>query len=216
MSGFNTAGSDINLVVSQYLGSFDLARVVIKVLQPDPVVSPTISASLSVPDGSTTFSSTTSANRLQEQSAVNGADTSAYDALFAITGNSNVISDYNVTKNSPSWAGQTLTSGSPINTSLSVAQSPITIFDSANFGQLSSADLNAIFRDISGGITFAGQVEDIFRWNRTEGEPTPITASLSGVNSGQIVIEYYVPEPGTVALIGLGGMMLLIRRRRQA
>jgi len=195
--------------VDNYLGSEDLTRVVIRILQPTPADSPTISASISLASGSTTFTSSSSGNRVQESTTLAAGDMSFYDALDTLAA---APSTYLVTKNSANYANVTLTSPDTLERSISLIQAPQTVFDSDNF-TLSSADLNSIFRDGS-ALNFGYKLDSIFNFARNNTEQ--ITATTSGINSGDISIEYYgVPEPTTaVLLFGAGGLFMLLRRTR--
>lgn len=198
-----------NVSVDNYLGSEDLTRVVIRILQPTPADSPTISASISLASGSTTFTSSTGGNRVQESTTLAAGDMGFYEALDTLGA---APDTYLVTKNSASYADETLTSDAPLERSFNLTQTPKTVFDSDDF-TLSSADLNSIFRDGS-ALTFGYKVDSIFNFARDNTEP--ITATISGINSGDISIEYYgVPEPTTaVLLFGAGGLFMLLRRTR--
>lgn len=213
LSGFNTNGVTGTTNVSQYTGISTLSRVVIKIFQPAPSQDPTISASISIDSGSTTFSSSTTGNRITESTAFLGSSVSVYSAVTAAGGD---INDYNKTKVSASYANTTLTSPDTLSRTVNTTQSAVTLFDSDNY-TMSSFDLNNIFKG-SSNIGFDYSITSSFYFSRDN--TTGLTATLTGQNSGQISIEYYaVPEPSTFAfLLGAGviGAMLLFRRRRQA
>jgi hypothetical protein len=206
--GTQASGIGGTLSVDQYLGSADLTRVVIRVLQPAPGESPTIAASLTLnPSESTTFTSSTTGNRIQETSFA-AADSALTDAIIAAGGS---IDEYLRTKNGASYANQSLSSPDSLNTSVNITQSSLTLFDSDAF-VFTPEQLNEIFRD-GGALNFEYLATSTFNWNQTT--TATITATLSGANTGQIVVEYYaVPEPTTALLFGASSMVVLFMRRR--
>jgi len=211
-SGTTGSGSVTNsaidgvLTVSRYTGLDQLARVVIRVIQPDPVVSPTIGASITIASGSDTFTSVTSSNRVTERSVVFLGDGLA-------TGLDEVgvsVANYDITKNSTSYANAAISVGNPVARSINVSNGPTLLFDSDN-ESLTAGQLASIFGG-AGTLQFGFDTTSEFRWARTG--TSELTATLSGTNSGQIIIEYYaVPEP-SAALLGAIGVLGLLRRRR--
>ena len=196
------------LSVSQYTGAEELVRVVITVVQPDTSVSPTIGASITIASGSDTFSSSTTDNRVTEVNKLRFDD--SLDASLSGVGVSVSDPAYNVQKNSGNYANATITVGTPILKSLSVANSATTIFDSDIEG-LTSGQLASIFTGL-GTVGFNFEATSDFRWTRSGTET--LTATLSGVNSGKVTIQYWVvPEPSAALLGGLG-LLALLRRRR--
>jgi hypothetical protein len=132
-------------------------------------------------------------------------------ALDTALGNVNaVVTNYDVTKNSASYANATITAGTPIVKSLNISNGPVVLFDSDSV-PLTSAELESIFAGVD-TIGFLFDATSDFRWARAGSEV--MTATLSGTNSGQIIVEYYViPEPSAALLGGLGFLCLLRRRR---
>ena len=211
-SGAETSEVFGSVTVSKYTGALNLGRVVIKIAQPITGDSPTISASLSLASGSTTFDTSTSQNRVTEQTAFLGSSISVYDAVVAAGGD---ITDYSFTKASPNYANVTVNAGTPLTRSVNTTESAFTLFDSTVYS-MTEADLTSIFRDGS-NISFGYDIASKFLFSRDNA--TTLTASLSGSNTGQITVEYYaaVPEPTTVGLLlGAGGLGIVaaIRRRR--
>ncbi len=211
-SGTTTSGSVTSsatlgiLDVSKYIGGIELARVVIRVVQPAPVVSQTISASISIASGSDTFTSSTIGNRVTERSLVYVSD--ALDT--ALGGVGVTVGNYDVTKNSGNYANAVITSGTPIAKSLNISNGPVVLFDS-DLESLTSAQLESIFAGV-GTIGFGFDTTSDFRWARAGSEV--LSANLTGTNSGQIIVEYYaIPEPSAALLGGLG-LLCLLRRRR--
>lgn len=205
--GVQGSGVGGTLGVAQYSGGVDLTRVIIKVLQPAPSASPTISATLSVAEAETATFTNSANNRLQESSSVLGST----ELSNAIAGIGGVLDEYGVTKNSATYANASITYPNTLSRSINITQTAITLFDSADFA-ISSAQLNSVFAGL-GLLNFDYLATSTLNWNQTS--PSTISVQLTGANTGQIVIEYYVPEPGTAVLVGLGGMMLLMRRRRR-
>jgi hypothetical protein len=206
-SGSVTSSATLGILdVSKYTGGIELARVVIRVVQPDPVVSQTISASISIASGSDTFTSETAGNRVTERSLVYLSST----LETALDGVGVTVSNYDVTKNSGNYANAVITSGTPIAKSLNVSNGPVVLFDSDDEA-LTSAQLESIFAGVD-TIGFRFDTTSDFRWAR--GGSEVLTANLEGTNSGQIIVEYYViPEPSAALLGGLGFLCLLRRRR---
>jgi hypothetical protein len=209
-SGFNTNGVTGSTSVSQYTGVLDLSRVVIKISQAAPAQSATINASISIASGSTTFTGVAGENRITESTAFLGGDVSVYSAVVAAGGD---ILDYSKTKPGTNYAGQTLTSPGTVGSTVSITQAATTLFDSNLYGSLTTANLNAIFRDGT-SIGFGYSIGSSFYFSRDN--TTLLTANLTGTNSGQITIEYYaVPEPSTYALLIVAGGLGLVAVRRQ-
>lgn len=196
------------LSVSQYTGAEELVRVVITVVQPDTSVSPTIGASITIASGSDTFTSVTTDNRVTETTKVrfsNGLESSLSGVGVSVNDPA-----YNTQKNSGNYANATIEVGTPILRSLSVANASTTIFDSQVEG-LTGAQLASIFAGV-GTVGFGFEATSDFRWTRTGTET--LTATLSGINSGRVTIQYWVvPEPSAALLGGLGVLALLRRRR---
>jgi hypothetical protein len=207
--GTQASGIGGTITVSEYLGTLDLTRVVIKVLQPAPDQSPTISATLSVAEGESTSFTDSPTNRLQEATSVL-ASNALKNAISAAGG---TIDEYARTKNSDTYADTSLTDDSPLNRPIDITQTAITIFDSqSGFGSFTSEELNAIFRD-GGSLEFEYLATSTLNWNQTT--TATITATLAGANTGQVIVEYYaVPEPSTTLLFGAGAMTVLFLRRR--
>ncbi len=213
LSGTNSSGVIVEVDVGKYTDWRELARVVIRVLQPESAVSPTISAEISVASGTSTFTSSTANNRVSEATYMDASLISVYGALDALGA---PISDYNQIKNSSGWANATLTSPSTISRNINITQSSTTLFDSDNHA-LTSAQLESIFEG-PGFVTFQNSVTSTLAYARSSGSEV-LTAFLNGINSGTVIIEYYViPEPGTIGMmaiaLGSAGAFAFLRRRK--
>ncbi len=198
-----------SLSVGKYSGSLDLTRVVIRVLQPSSPTSPIISATISV-SGTTTFTSTPSANRISEGTYIDGADTSVSAALSGMGAS---ISDYTQTKNGNSFAGVTITAPDTTSSSANISQGSTVMFDSSSSG-LTSSQLNSVFRGGS-AVTF-NTLNTIDTFSFARSGTDQLTAVFGGANTGQISIEYYaIPEPETWALLAFSLTTVLVLRRRR-
>lgn len=100
----------------------------------------------------------------------------------------------------------------------------------------SDLDLGSVLLDYDGGtqqlaatgytevdrITLGGfggdQVDHLFYWDIINFNPATINISFAAASSSlsldRVALDSYVPEPGSLALLGLGGLCLLARSRR--
>lgn len=209
-AGAASSSQSIGTNVSHYTGVLDLSRVVIKVLQPQPTVSPNFTVNITS-DTPTTFN--TNADPLYNNRAYQSTTLSSSSAITQIQAYSGSTTNYASTQSSAPWTG----SSSPVSTTLDITNGPVTIFDSALFPNnfvFDSTNLNAIFRD--GDASFSFNFTATSGFGFSSAAAAIITAALNGTNSGQVIIEYYsVPEPSTAALMLIaGGAFMMIRRRK--
>jgi len=196
-----------SLSVNKYSGILDLTRVVIRVLQPNSPTSPTISATISVV-GTTTFTADT--NSISEVTLIDGGATSITSVIEGMGG---TINTYSKTAAGTSFAGQTITSGSPTVSNADITQASYKMFDSSIWG-LTSSQLNSVFRGGSAISFNTLNTNDKFTFKRDNTDS--LTAVFGGTNSGTISIEYYaVPEPETWALLAFSLTTIMVLRRRR-
>lgn len=89
----------------------------------------------------------------------------------------------------------------------SVAEANIKLFD---------ADDNAIGA-AAGYTVAAATAHHFFGYTRAGGDALIAKVSITGLGGGQVGLDdvsFVIPEPGSVALIGLGGLALVARRRK--
>ena len=194
-----------SLSVNKYSGSLDLTRVVIRVLQPNSPTSPTITATISV-NGTTTFTDAT--NSISEGTFIDRTKTSISAALGT------KLFSYNANIDGISFAGQTITSSSSAVSTADITQESTPMFDSAFYPSLTSSQLNSVFR--GGAAISFNSLNTIDTFTFTRNNTDSLTAVFGGVNSGQIIIEYYaVPEPETWALLAFSLTTVMVLRRRR-
>lgn len=209
-SGTNTSEQLDDLSLSKYTGILDLTRVVITVTKPLPPNSPDFTAVLQNVGGAgtNTFNSVAFSNRttidtttVQSDLANNGGPFRPASVVFLGTDTATPAPFTIATTQTKSFAV------APQGTSV--------YFDSSSMGTMTSAELNTVFRDGSATFLFPLVARVAAVYNR-DASVTDFDFFASGIDSGSISIEYYaIPEPSSLALLGLGAVGLLFRTRRR-
>lgn len=112
------ADTHLGVTVSRYTGALDLTRVVIKILQPNTSVSPTINALIAVEAGATTTFVSNSNNKITEETKFVGSESSVSSALVGLGA---YIDDYTASKSSTTYSGVTLTNPATIAKTISTS-----------------------------------------------------------------------------------------------
>lgn len=198
-----TDTGDTVVLVNQYNGPFQLARVVIRYVQPDLQQSSSLNVSVGLQDESdpaSEFTSLTVSSSTVIDSSGLASDldgiTVATPSLLSSTGDSD--SDTGFTLGGTDTADFTLD-----------YTSTTVIFDSDGF--VLNGTLDSVF---AGTGSFSFDVDSNVTFNYTRDNTSPLALTSSGADTGRIEILYYaIPEPSSAVLIGLAGFGLLLRRR---
>jgi hypothetical protein len=67
--------------------------------------------------------------------------------------------------------------------------------------------------DLGGGLWEIDSFFDVFTERTLSGGPFASAFTLPSGDSARVTLQGAVPEPGTLALLGMGGLVLLCRRR---
>jgi len=203
-----TASATTNVNVGKYTGTDPLLRVVIRYVQPNPPTSADLTGVLSLPNGgSTNFTSVAVTNSTTITAPSPIASSINVWSGFTYDVNSSSVA---TVSDSDSLGAFTLMDDETENFSVSYNRDQI-IFDSADWS-ITPAELANIFAsNTSTPFSFGIAADVAFSFDRSSTDLIRLTTD--GTDSGYIEILYYVPEPSTALLSGLG-LLALLRRRR--
>lgn len=214
LGGSGATGTTISqqtdsLTLSNYTGLLDLTRVVITITKPLAPNSPDFTSELGNVGG-------TGTNTFNSASFSSTTDIGTTGAFTAIVSNGGPVLSTTVGySGTDSATPAPFTIATTAKKSFGVAPQGTTVyFDSSINGSMTTAQLNAAFRDGSTSFLFPIVAKVAADYNRSTSDAFEFVTA--GIDSGSIQIDYYaIPEPSSLALLGLSaaGMLFWTRRR---
>jgi len=199
----DTATTSIS--VGKYTGADPLLRVVIRYVQPNPPTSPILEGTVSMTGatGSTVFDSVT----VNNSTTITPPENDLQLAIFAAGGGN--IGATSTVSDSDTITSTTLSGSGTLDFQVEYDRNQ-TIWDSADHAGVTASELADIF---TGGGPFSFGISSSVSFSFVRDNSQSILLQTSGTDSGYVEILYYVPEPSTALLGGLG-LLTLLRRRR--